>query len=100
MKSIALVLIVSVLHFFIGLWLSFRSFGHVFSGFDDGRELTLIEKFNYWAIEILFFPVVTIFENSSYEGMSKIAQYFPFILNSVLWGILIVFGYKLISHKN
>ena len=100
MKSIISLFIISVLHFFIGIWLSIRSFGHVFSVVDSGRELTVIEKINYWVVEVLFFPIVTIFEKSSYEGTSGIAQYFPFILNSILWGIVIVFGYKLIFHRN
>lgn len=99
MKSVILVILISALHFFISLWLSIKSFAHAFSFFDTGRELTIIEKINYWAVEILFFPIVTIFENSSYEGTSRIAEYFPFILNSILWGVFIIFGYKLIFHR-
>jgi len=100
MKSIVLVFAISALHFFVGIWLSVRSFGHVFSVFDSGRELTSIEKINYWVVEILFFPIVTIFEKSNYEGTSAINQYTPFILNSLLWGISIVFAYKLFFHRN
>jgi len=100
MKSVILVVIISVLHFFISIWLSIKSFGHAFSFFDTGRELTIIEKINYWAVEILFFPIITIIENTSYEDMSGLAQYIPFILNSMLWGILIVFGFKLIFKRN
>ena len=96
MKSIISVFTISALHFFVGIWLSIRSFGHVFSVFDSARELTLIEKINYWVVEILFFPIVTIFENSSYEGTSEIAKYFPFVWNSIFWGIFIVFAYRLI----
>jgi len=99
MKSIILVFIVAILHFFISLWLSIKSFAHAFANFDTGRELSVIEKINYWAVEVLFFPLVTIFEKSSYEGKSEIAQYFPFILNSALWGIFIVFSYKLIFQR-
>ena len=100
MKSVTLVVIISILHFFISMWLSIKSFAHAFSYFDTGRELTIIEKINYWVVEILFFPIVTIFENSSYEGTSGVAQYIPFILNSMLWGIFIVFGCKLIFNRN
>jgi len=100
MKSIISVFVISALHFFVGIWLSIRSFGHVFSVFDSGRELTFLEKINYWVVEILFFPIVTIFESSSYEGTSEIAKYFPFILNSALWGIFIFFAYKLMFRRN
>ena len=100
MKFVILVVIISVLHFFISTWLSIKSFAHAFSFFDTGRELTIIEKINYWVVEILFFPIVTIFENSSYEGARGIAQYIPLILNSMLWGIIIVFGCKLILDRN
>ncbi len=100
MKSVILVAIISVVHFFTSLWLSHKSFAHAFSFFDTGRELTVIEKINYWLVEILFFPVVTMFENSSYDGSSGVAQYVPFILNSMLWGIFIVFGCKLIYNRN
>ena len=100
MKSIILVFAISVLHYFVGIWLSVRSFGHVFSVFDSGRELTSIEKINYWVVEILFFPIVTVFEKSNFEGASAIEQYIPFILNSMLWGVFIVFTYKLFFHRN
>jgi hypothetical protein len=100
MKSTILILAISALHFFISIWLSIKSFGHAFSFFDTGRELTHLEKLNYWVVEILFFPIVTIFERSSYEGSSEIAKYYPFALNSMLWGIFIFFAYKLIFRRN
>ena len=98
MKSVILVVVIATLHFFVGLWLFTKSFGHVFSVFDTGQELTLIERINYYLVEILFFPIVTIVEATNYEGTNVIAQYLPFILNSVLWGILIVFAWNKISH--
>lgn len=100
MKSIISVFSISALHFFVGIWLSVRSFGHVFSVFDSGRELTSIEIINYWIVEILFFPIVTIFEKSNYQAVSAIGQYIPFILNSMLWGIFIVLSFKLFFHRN
>jgi hypothetical protein len=100
MKSIILVFAISALHFFVGIWLSVRSFGHVFSVFDTGRELTSIEKINYWVVEILFFPIVTVFERSNYESASAIEEYIPFILNSILWGIFIVLSFKLFFNRN
>jgi len=100
MKSVILVFVISALHYFIGLWLSLKSFGHAFSVFDTGRELTLIEKINYLVVEILLFPIVTIIEATNYVGKGLISQYFPFMLNSMLWGIFIVFGHKIIFHRN
>ncbi len=100
MKSIILVFVISILHFFVGIWLSIRSFGHVFSVFDSGKDLTFMEKINYWVVEILFFPIVTLFEKSNYEGASSLGQYIPFILNSFLWGVFIVFTYKLLFNRN
>lgn len=97
MKSVTLVVAIATLHFFVGLWLFAQSFGHVFSAFDTSRELTLIEQINYYLVEILFFPIVTIVETTKYEGTNIIAQYLPFILNSLLWGILIVFAWNKIS---
>ena len=100
MKSIILVFVISAVHYFISIWLSMKSFANVYAYFDTRRELTAIDDINNWVVEILFFPIVTIFENSSYEGASVVAQYIPFILNSMLWGIVIVFVYKLISNRN
>lgn len=100
MKSIILVLTISIFHFMIGLWLSMKSFGHAFSAFDTGTELTMMEKINNLIVEVLFFPIVTIFENTAYEGTNVLAQYFPFMLNSAVWGILIVYGYNSIFYKN
>ena len=97
MKSVILVVVIATLHFFVGLWLFAKSFGHIFSVFDTGRELTLIERINYYLVEILFFPIVTIVEATNYEGKNVIAQYLPFMLNSVLWGILIFFAWNKIS---
>ena len=97
MKSIILVVAIATLHFFVGFWLFTKSFGHVFSAFDTGKELTLIEQINYYLVEIFFFPIVTIVEATKYDGENIIAQYLPFILNSVLWGILIVFAWNKIS---
>ena len=92
MKQVILVIVISIFHFVIGIWLSIKSFGHAFSVFDTGRDLTLLEKINYIIVEILFFPIVLIFEKSSYEGQNIFAQYLPFILNSILWGVLITYG--------
>ena len=100
MKSLILVLTIAILHFVIGLWLSMKSFSHAFSVFDTGRELTLMEKINHLIVEVLFFPIVTIFETTNYEGRNVVAQYFPFMLNSILWGIFIAFGYKIIFHRS
>ena len=100
MKTIALVLACSGIHFFISFWLSIRSFSHTFSAFDTGRDLTILEKINYIAVEILFFPVVTIFEKTTYDGSGIIGQYIPFIMNSTLWGLVLVYGYKFLIRKN
>lgn len=100
MKPIILVVIISVFHYFISTWLSAKSFAHAYSFFDTGKELTILEKVNYWLVEILFFPMVIIFENSDYQGTNGLAQHLPFILNSLLWGIFIVFGCKLIFNGN
>ena len=100
MKFIILAITISILHFMIGLWLSSKSFGHAFSVFDTGKKLSVLEKINNVVVEVLFFPIVTIFENTTYEGSNLIAQYFPFMLNSALWGILIVYGYNIILHRN
>ncbi len=97
MKSVILVVAIATLHFFVGLWLFTKSFSHAFSVFDTGRELTLIERINYYLVEILFFPIVSLVEATNYEGTNIIAQYLPFILNSVLWGILIAFSWNKIS---
>ncbi len=88
---------IQVTHFIVSLWLFAKSFAYAFSAFDTSRELTLIERINYFLVEILFFPIVTIFEATNYEGTSTIAQYFPFILNSMLWGIFIVIVWNVIS---
>ena len=100
MRSIILVVIASALHFFISIWLSIKSFAHTYSFIDTGRELTILEKINYWVVEILFFPIITIIEKTSYEDTSAITQYIPFALNSLLWGIFIVYGCKLIFYRN
>ena len=100
MKSIAFIFAISVVHYFMSIWLSFNSFGHIYSSYDTGRGLTFLENINYWVVEILFFPIVTIFERSNFEGTSEIAKLFPFALNSGLWGIFIFFAYKSIFRKN
>ena len=97
MRSVIVAVVVATLHFIVSLWLFAKSFGYVFTAFDTGRELTLIERINYFLVEILFFPIVTIFEATNYEGTNTITQYLPFILNSVLWGIFIVFVWSIIS---
>ena len=99
MKSALLVVIISTIHFVAGLWLSIKSFSQTFSAFDMNRELTMLEKINYVIVEVLFFPVVTLFKTTDYEGENLITQYLPFVLNSALWGVCIVFGYKIITHK-
>ena len=100
MKSVTIVLAISIFHFVLGLWLSIKSFSDVFSSFNTGRDLTLMGKITYIIVEVLFFPIVTMFEATNYEGASVVAQYFPFVLNSLFWGILIVFGCKIIFQKN
>ena len=97
MKSVILIITIAALHLFVGLWLFSMSFGHVFSVFDTGREFTVLEQINYYLVEILFFPIVTIVEATNYEGKNAVTQYLPFILNSVLWGILIEFAWNRIS---
>lgn len=76
MKSAVLALAIAIVHFVVGLWLSTKSFAHAFSAVDIGRQLTLIEKINYLVVEILFFPIITLFENTTYEGTTLFAQYF------------------------
>ena len=100
MKSAFLALAISILHFVVGLWLFTKSFAYAFSAVDIGRQLTLIEKINYIVVEILLFPIVTLFENTTYEGTTLFTQYFPFMLNSALWGIFITYGYNIILYRN
>lgn len=91
---------ISIIHYLISVWLSTKSFAHAFHYFDTGKELKIMQIINYWLVEMLFFPIVTIFENSNYVGTSGVASQIPFILNSMLWGVFIVFVCRLIINRN
>ena len=99
MKSVISVFVISIIHLISGLWLSSKSFSSVVSAVNAHRELTFSEQINDLVADFLFFPIVTIFVNSTYEGTSLFTKYIPFILNSAFWGILIVYGYKIIFHN-
>ncbi len=99
MKSVISVLLITTVHFVIGLWLAMKSFGQVIAAYDANRELDNIEKIIYLIVEVMFFPIVTIFERTGYEGTTYVSQYFPFFLNSLFWGVIIIFGYNFIFHK-
>lgn len=96
MRSVTILIAASTLHFLIGLWISSKSFAYVFSSIDTGRELSITEKIYNFAVDLLFFPIVTIFINTGYEGSNLFTNYFPFIINSALWGIIIAYGCKII----
>lgn len=99
MRSVISALVIALLHFVISLWLAMKSFGHVVAVYDANREFNIIEKVNYFIVEIMFFPIITILEKTSYEGATLVGQYLPFFLNSMLWGMLLVCGYNAIFHK-
>ncbi len=65
-----------------GLWLSSKSFSSVVSAVYAHRELTFSGQINDLVADILYFPIVTIIVNTTYEGTSLFTKYIPFILNS------------------
>lgn len=91
MKLISSAFVISILHFVFGQWLSSKSFSSVVTAVIEGRELTFAEKINDLAVNLLFFPIATLFINTTYEGSTIFTEYLPFILNSILWGVLIVY---------
>jgi ABC-type uncharacterized transport system permease subunit len=85
----SVIFIVAGIHFLLCFVFFFISFGISMDRFDTGRSLTLIERGIQGASEVLFFPLGTLFLSLAPKNIPNAAQYIPFILNSLLWGICV-----------
>ena len=96
MKTALVVIGVALLHFVISFMVFIATFGDSMRRFDTGESATVPMRFLALVSEVLHFPIVKVFEWLPLRWETTAAQYFPFVANSLLWGLSIVWvGRKL-----
>lgn len=92
MRKLLIILVLAACHFAASLAALFLTFGASMSRFDTGDAATTSEIVVEWAAAVLHFPLVFLTEAlSPIRSSSSLAQYAPFILNSLLWGVCIYY---------
>ena len=85
---------IAAVHFVLCLSLLMLSFSDSMARFDTGEPLSTVGSVIYYTSEILAFPIVKLVEHSSLRLDSTIAQYLPFVANSLVWGWVVVFVFR------
>lgn len=98
MKKKVYLVVITALHFILTIGLMLFSFSEVMSRFDDGIPPTVKTHLFYTGMSILSFPIVSLARlgPSIYPGL---LGYIPYILNSLLWAFVIVYGLAWLRSK-
>lgn len=87
MRKLLIILILSACHFAASLAALFLTLGASMSRFDTGDSATTSEIVVEWMAAVLRFPLVLLTEALvPIRSSSSLAEYMPFVLNSLLWG--------------
>lgn len=88
------IIAIAVVHFVVSLAFLMSSFSDSMARFDTGDPRNIVGSVIYYTSEILAFPIVKLVEHSSLRLHSTIAQYLPFVANSLVWGWVVVFVFR------
>jgi hypothetical protein len=89
-KRTAKILALAAAHFVAGLIALGVSFSRGMHRFDHGGEPTLIDAFSDAAVNILWFPFLTVARATGIHGGGP-AEWLLFGANSILWGTVLYF---------
>lgn len=92
--SLIWIIVIAVVHFVVSLAFLMLSFSDSMARFDTGEPRNMMSSVIYYTSEILAFPIVKLVEHSGLQLHSTIAQYLPFVANSLVWGWVAVFVFR------
>lgn len=92
--SLIWIIVIAVVHFVVSLAFLMLSFSDSMARFDTGEPRNMMGSVIYYTSEILAFPIVKLVEHSGLQLHSTIAQYLPFVANSLVWGWVAVFVFR------
>lgn len=87
-------LAIAIVHFVLSFVFLLLSFSDSMARFDTGEPRSMIGAAMYYTSELLAFPIVKLVELTGVRLHSTIAQYLPFVANSLVWGWLAVFVFR------
>lgn len=85
------IIAIAAVHFVVSLALLMLSFSDSMARFDTGEPRSMMGSVIYYTSELLAFPIVKFVEHTGLQFHSTIAQYIPFLVNSLIWGWFVVF---------
>ncbi len=88
---------IAAVHFVVSFTLFMLAFSDSMARFDTGEPRNMIGSVIYYTSEFLAFPIVKLVERTGFPLHSTIVQYLPFLANSLLWGLFIVFVVQRLS---
>jgi hypothetical protein len=97
-KAIA-ILILALLHAALSFGIFLLAFGRGMSRFDTGNSPTVLERVLDAAALVLYFPFMHLAQLAPKGWFSGLWGYFPLLINSSLWAVVLVCVYCLLRGR-
>ena len=88
------IILIALVHFFISRALFIWSFGLSMARFDMGKPATALEWFAEGVSNVLDFPIALLINQLPPAWFPGLVGYIPFVINSVVWGLVVWFVYS------
>lgn len=90
-RPVVWIIAIAVVHFALSLAFLMLSFSDSMARFDTGEPRSMLGSVIYYTSELLAFPIVKIVQHTRLQFHSTFSQYIPFVVNSLVWGWIVVF---------
>ena len=88
------IILIAIAHFIVSRVLFIWSFGLGMARFDTGQPATALERITEGASNVLDFPITLVVNQRPQDLMPGLVGYIPFVVNSLIWGLVIWFVYS------
>ena len=88
------IILIAIAHFIVSRVLFIWSFGLGMARFDTGQPASARERTAEGASNVLDFPIRLIVDQLPPDLMPGLIGYIPFVVNSLIWGLVIWFVYS------
>ncbi len=99
MNKVLIIFALAAVHFALSLAFFLLSFAGSMSRFDAASESSIFARIVDALAYVLLFPVVQLAVRSGGGWMTGLTGYVPFVVNSLLWAIVLYFIINFFAHR-